>query len=139
MNLKEKFKQLAEDRGWRFVYARRDYQNLHEVTDFISDQMQEAGQGETVLFLDPIVRRREDVGQVRHSGNFMVLTQSDLDDSYDDRTKNYIDPLINDVMGGLANELRCDFDIDEWVSIELINIFDFNADGISVRFNLRGY
>ena len=139
MNLKEKLKQLAEERGWRFVYARRDYQNLHDVTHFIEDEMQEAGLGETVLFLDPITRRRENVGEIRHSGNFMVLTKSDLDDTYDHRTKFYIDPLLDEVMHGLADELRCDYDIDDWTAIELINVFDFNADGLSLRFNLKGY
>ena len=139
MNLKEKLKQLAEKRGWRFVYARRDYQNLHDVTHFIEDEMQEAGLGETVLFLDPIVRKREGVGEIRHTGNFMVLTSSDLDDSYDHRTEKYIDPLIAEVMNEVPNELRCDFDIDDWTGIELINVFDFNADGLSIRFNLKGY
>lgn len=138
MEVKNKLKDIATANGWRFVYARRDYQNLIDATQFISDQIANSGQGETVLFLDPLVRRSNDLG-ITYSGNFMVLTVSDFDDSYEDRMTNYIEPLIDKVMNKMKHQLRCNFDIEQWQSIEVINVFDFNADGLSVSFNLRGY
>ena len=136
MEVKAKLKELALANGWRFKYARRDYANLIDATAFISDEMRDTGAGETVLFLDPVVRKSEDIG-MRYTGNFMVLVSSDLDDDYDTRTEKYIDPLITKVMKEMKQKLRCTYDIDEWRSIEVINVFDFNADGLSVSFNLK--
>lgn len=136
MEVKTKLKQIALANGWRFVYARRDYQNLIDATAFISDEMRDAGAGETVLFLDPVVRKSESIG-MRYTGNFMVLTASDIDDSYEERAEKYIDPLIEKVMKEMKQKLRCVYDVDGWSSIEVINVFDFNADGLSVNFNLK--
>lgn len=136
MEVKAKLKEIALANGWRFKYARRDYANLIDATAFISDEMRDAGAGETVLFLDPVVRKSEDIG-MRYTGNFMILVSSDLDDDYDQRTEKYIDPLISKVMEDMKQKLRCTYDIDEWRSIEVINVFDFNADGLSVSFNLK--
>ncbi len=136
MEVKYKLKEIAEGYGWRFSYARRDYHNLIDATAFISDELSDAGAGETVLFLDPVVRRSEDVGMT-YTGNFMVLTVSDLDADYDQRY-SLIEPLIDLVMNHVKQKLRCEFVVSEWQSIEVINVFDFNADGLSVRFNLKG-
>jgi hypothetical protein len=136
MEVKEKLKEIALANGWRFKYARRDYQNLIDATAFISDEMRDAGNGETVLFLDPVVRKSEDLG-MRYTGNFMVLKSSNLDEGYEDRAEVNIDPLIQKVMVEMKNKLRCIYSIDNWTSIEVINVFDFNADGLSVAFNLK--
>ncbi len=138
MEVKEKLKELALANGWRFKYARRDYQNLIDATKFISDEMKDAGNGETVLFLDPVVRKTENLG-VRYTGNFMVLKSSNLDENYEDRTEINIDPIVNQVMTVMVQKLKCIYDVDNWTSIEVINVFDFNADGLSVNFNLKAY
>lgn len=138
MEVKEKLKELALANGWRFKYARRDYQNLIDATQFISDEMKDAGNGETVLFLDPVVRKTENLG-VRYTGNFMVLKSSNLDENYEDRTEINIDPIVNQVMTVMVQKLKCIYDVDNWTSIEVINVFDFNADGLSVNFNLKAY
>ena len=138
MELKTRLKEIADSYGWRFVYARRDYQNLIDATNFISDELRDAGKGETVLFMDPVTRRAENIG-TRFTGNFMVLTSSDFDNSYEERMLNYVDPLIRKVMNDMRAQLVCDFDVDDWTAIEVINMFDFNADGLNVRFNLKGY
>lgn len=137
MEAKQRLKEIANGYGWRFVYARRDYQNLVDATQFISDVMHDAGNGEIVLFMDPVTRKSEEIG-IRYTGNFMVLISSDLDESYEKRTEINIDPLIQKVMIEMKQKLRCDFDVDSWQSIEVINMFDFNSDGLSVSFNLKG-
>lgn len=136
--LKDKLKMFALSKGWRFVNARRDYQNLVDATNFVADEVEGYSVGETVLFLDPVIRKTEKDG-IRYSGNFMVLTKSDFDDDYESRQIKYIDPLVEVVMKSMFNKLRCDFDVDGWQAIEVINVFDFNADGLSINFNLKGY
>lgn len=136
MDVKDKLQEIATANGWRFVYARRDYANLIDATAFISDEMADAGNGEIVLFLDPVVRKSEDLG-MRYTGNFMVLTSSNLDMDYYTRSEKLIRPLIQKVMVEMKQKLRCVYDVDHWQSIEVINMFDFNADGLSVAFNLK--
>ena len=138
MALNEALQNIAIANNWEFKYARRDYQNLYEATQFIQDGIEGLGIGETVLFLDPVVRKYDREG-INYSGNFMILTKSDLDDSYEGKFEKYIEPLedkltqMHRALGG------CQFDINDWTAIEVVNVFDFNADGMSIRFALKGY
>ena len=139
MTLENKFKTLTETLGWTFVNARRDYQNLASVADFIADTMEGVGVGETFLFLDPVIRAKKTSEYIDYSGNFMVLTQSDLDETtYADRKTKYIDPINDILYGTFYDKLRCNFLISDWRSIEVINVFDFNGDGVSMKFTLKG-
>ena len=138
MDVKDKFESVAISYGWEFVHARRDYQNLIDATNFIADELEGYSIGETVLFLDPVTRNGESDG-IRYQGNFMVLTKSDLDDSYDQKYEKYIEPIIPIVLENFKNKIRCEFpEITSWKSIEVVNVFDFNADGLSVSFNVKG-
>ena len=139
MTAEAKLEALAIARGWAFVNARRDYQNLQQVANFIADSIEGYGVGETVLFLDPVVRVKKTTESIDYSGNFMVLTKSDFDEAtYADRKTKYIDPVIEIMHGDFYNKLRCDFKVLEWQSIEVINVFDLNGDGISVKFKMQG-
>lgn len=138
MEAKDKFEALALANGWRFVHARRDYQNLTDVLAFVSDSLEGYGSGETILFLDPvIVDGSSNDGNV-YSGNLMVLTKSDIDETYESKYTKYIEPLKEVIFGTFKNNVRCDFKINQWRAIEVINVFDLNADGLSVQFNLKG-
>ena len=139
MTVETKLETLATARGWTFINARRDYQNLQELVNFIADSMEGVGVGETFLFLDPVVRGKKTTEFITYTGNFMVLTKSDLDETtYADRKIKYIDPVIEIMYGAFYNNLRCDFKVLEWNSIEVINEFDLNGDGISMKFKLEG-
>ena len=134
-----KLKALATAQGWAFVNAPRSYQNLQDIANFIADTMEGVGVGETFLFLDPVIRAKKTSEYIDYSGNFMVLTKSDLDETtYADRKTKYIDPVIAILYGTFYNKLRCDFSISDWRSIEVINVFDFNGDGVSMKFTLKG-
>ena len=134
-----KLKALATAQGWAFVNAPRSYQNLQDIANFIADTMEGVGVGETFLFLDPVIRAKKTSEYIDYSGNFMVLTKSDLDETtYADRKTKYIDPVIDILYGTFYNKLRCDFLISDWRSIEVINVFDFNGDGVSMKFTLKG-
>ena len=139
MTAETKLETLAIARGWTFINARRDYQNLQELVNFIADSMEGYGVGETFLFLDPVIRGKKTTEFITYTGNFMVLTKSDLDETtYADRKIKYIDPVIEIMYGAFYNNLRCDFKVLEWNSIEVINEFDLNGDGISMKFKLEG-
>ena len=139
MTPETKLKELAVAQGWTFVNANQDYHNLQEVANFIADSMEGVGVGETFLFLDPVIRAKKTTEYMQYSGNFMVLTKSDLDETtYEDRKTKYIDPVIEILYGTFYNNLRCDFTISEWRSIEVINQFDLNGDGVSMKFTFKG-
>ena len=139
MTPETKLETLATARGWKFINARRDYQNLQELVNFIADSMEGFGVGGTFLFLDPVARGKKTTEYITYTGNFMVLTKSDLDETtYADRKTKYIDPVIEIMYGAFYNNLRCDFKVLEWNSIEVINEFDLNGDGISMKFKLEG-
>ena len=139
MTPETKLNELATAQGWTFVNAPRSYQNLQDIANFIADTMEGVGVGETFLFLDPVIRAKKTSEYVDYSGNFMVLTKSDLDETtYADRKTKYIDPVIDILYGTFYNKLRCDFSISDWRSIEVINVFDFNGDGVSMKFTLKG-
>lgn len=124
--------------GWRFSHARRDYQNLIAATQFVQDELEGLDVNETVLFLDPVTQKNVADGKI-YSGNFMVLTVSDLDMSHEDKRENYIKPLklVIDKMYSMFK--GCYFDVNDWTVIEVINVFDFNGDGVNVRFNVKEY
>lgn len=129
---------FAEAQSWKFLHARRDFQNLHDVTDFIHSETEGIDTGESIMFLDPIIRKPTN-DRVTVSGSFMILTNSDLDMTYEQKYVNYIAPLINLVQVTLYNKIRCTYDINDFTVVELINVLDFNGDGVHVSFNLTGY
>lgn len=136
--LKEKIEAMAISNGWQFVYARRDYQNLTDVLDFVDDAMEGYGVGETFLFMDPIKYDGSKTDGITYSGTFMVLTKSDLDDDYESKYIKYVEPLKTNLLGSFKNQLRCDFSVNAWGAIEVINVFDLNADGLNITYNLKG-
>lgn len=137
MDIKDKLESLATSYGWRFVHARRDYANLTQALSFVEDEAQKYGVGETILFLDPVVRDGSKTDGIVYSGNFMVLTISDLDGTYDNKYKDMIKPITDIVLVSMVNQLRCSYTVNQWRAIEVINVFDINADGLSVNFNLK--
>lgn len=137
MEVKDKLELLATSYGWRFVHARRDYQNLKDALAFIEEEMDGYGVGETILFLDPVIKDYSKSDGVVYSGNFMILTISDFDLSYEDKQQKYINPLIEIIQGKIRSNLRCTYKINQLKTIEVINFFDINADGLSIEFNLK--
>lgn len=138
MDISNDLKDYATLRGWKCHYARRDYQNLVDATTFVADTVEGYSEGETMMFIDPIRRKSLSDG-ISYAGSFMVLTKSDLDDDYFSRKQKYIDPLINTLLKTLKDRLKCNYDVDLWDSVEVINQFDWNADGLAITFSVRSY
>jgi len=138
MDLKTVFENLALSQVpvWGFEYARNDYQNLIDSTDFIADALEGYGVGETVMFVDPIKRGVNSRNEKTYTGSFMVLTKSDLDKTYDERHLLFIEPLISLLMVSFRNKLKCEYDVNTWDSTEVINMFDWNADGLLITYSI---
>ena len=138
MDVREFLNNQADANGWRFIHARRDYQNLTDVLHFFQDEIESFEDNESGIFLDPVITNREADG-IRYTGSFMLLTKPDPDMSYEQKYLTFIKPALDIINGSMWNSLRCNFDVSNWTAIEVINVFDFNADGVSVQFNLKGY
>src|SRR5690554_1348656 len=108
MDVSEAFESYATSKGWGYEYARRDYQNLIDATNFVADAVEGYGVGETIMLVDPISRRSKN-GSTSYHGSFMVLTKSDLDDDYASRKTKYIDPLLDIILKEMKSKLVCDF------------------------------
>lgn len=124
-------KQLAENNDWIFEYSRTDYQNL-----FSEMQIDKVH-----LFVDPITidSQFSDSGnEVKtFSGKLMLLLSSDIDESYSDKYISYIKPLMDESNQILKDVLTCsDYTINKFQSVEVINLFDQNLDGILINYSI---
>ena len=133
--MKEILKAIATANDWGFEYGREDFQNLYDVSE--SDN--------TIhLFLDPvgITKNRGDnqeVHSITYSGLFMLLKSSDVDEvSYEYRYENYIKPLIDTNITSIEDSLVCNSlaNIDTWDITEIINVFDYNLDGVMIKYKI---
>lgn len=136
MDIRQKLNEFATAQGWEFNHARRDFQNLQDITEWISSETESYATGQTFIFLDPVVREPSAAG-VRYTGNFLVLTNSDVDMDYQQKYTAYIEPLLSIVGKTLWNQLRCAYEMNNFKMVEVVNVFDFNADGLSVAFTLQ--
>lgn len=137
MDAKNKFEEIATAEGWGFIHARRDFQNLMDAAAFVADSVEGYGPGETVMVLDPIKRRTNKDNARTFTGNVMILTKADLDGTYEEKYNKNVAPLLEKVHKQIPAILNCIYDVEHWESIEVINVFDFNADGLSISFNLK--
>lgn len=135
INMYELLKSICEVNEFPFVYARRDYANLY-------DEVEKPNV--PYIFLDPIVRedRSNDMGvteSVIYSGHFMLVMSSDIDEqSYNYRYQTYIKPLIAEAIGKIKDGIRCGAGVtfNQWRTTEVINLFDYNFDGLIVGYNI---
>lgn len=138
MDIKTAIQEYCTSKSWKFVHGRKSDQNLIDITDVLKAEADNMSEGETMLFLDPVERISLEEG-IRYSGNFMVLTNSALDKSYEAKFTDYIEPLISIVLNDFKWYLNCDYDVERWRSIEVVNAFDLNADGLAISFTVKGY
>ena len=127
-----KLKQISEENNWVFNYARRDFANL----------LNQAEGNNTYLFLDPIQTSTDfdDYGNAESqtfTGSFMILKSSNLDEGYEERYLTDIKPLIESQLKLIEAEFACsDYIIDSWTTTEIINLFDYNFDGVVVKYSV---
>lgn len=118
-----------------FIYARKDFANL-------TDELET---GQTYVILDP-VQISENFGEYNelesrdYSGSFMVLVSSDIDKGdYDQRYTDQIKPILEGALASIIEDMRCNglISFSSWRTIEAINVFDYNLDGIVVTYQIK--
>lgn len=128
-------KDICQAEDWVFTYARKDFQNLFNELERVNIPH---------VFLDPVeIEDNENdmniVESKTYAGDFMIVLSSDIDEQdYERRYQLYIKPLIETAINTLKNSIRCDHDVtfNLWRTIEVINAFDYNFDGLIVKYNL---
>ncbi|WP_418513718.1 hypothetical protein [Corallibacter sp.] len=131
-------KNICNSNNWKFTYARKDFQNLYD------DEVLSAST--PYIFLDPVIITENfdefnNVESTNFSGAFMMLLSSDIDEEdYEYRYQTYIKPILNSNLSMMKNEITCNgnYSIDNWRLTEVINAFDFNADGVIVNYSING-
>lgn len=131
----EILKDFAAAESWLFDYGRSDFHNLFNESE---------QKDNTHLFLDPVEveKNRNDSGgieSITYSGNFMALYSSSIDEvSYEDRYEKYIRLILVKVIEAIEEHLICsnEASLDVWKTIEVVNVFDYNFDGILVTYRV---
>ena len=139
-DLVEVLEQQATTLGWTFSYGNKANQNLME-SDLVADRI--------YLLLDPVRRLRAfsefgGTGTSTFTGSFLLLVKSTIDQEYYEgqgteagKYKENIKPLLQTEIPKLEDVLNCDaYQINEWSIVDVVDILDFNADGIIVTFNI---
>lgn len=131
----DKLKSIAETNNWVFTYARKDYSNLYDEDIDVNIPH---------LFVDPIeldeiFDEYNNVESTNYNGSFMLLLSSDIDEEdYNSRYQKYIKPIINTSLQSIKDELQCEeITIQSWRVVEVIDVFDFNLDGVLVTFSIN--
>ena len=99
----------------------------------------------THIFLDPVViEKLRDSDNVVHtlnySGHFMLVFSSDIEEinAYETRYENYIKPAIDTYLETIEEALKCTYEANIlcWKITEVVNILDYNFDGIIVDYKV---
>lgn len=141
--LKELIEQHAATNGFYFIYGDKATHNLLGCVESL--------QGRKGLFLEPI-QSDQKFGQFggleseTYRGHFVLVVKSELDggspetggqDYYLQKYENNIKPAKENATV-LGTEIACaELEINEWSIVELINFFDENTDGVSVKFTIK--
>ncbi|TRX34958.1 hypothetical protein FNW52_12515 [Flavobacterium sp. ZT3R18] len=97
--------------------------------------------GKVHLFVDPITidSSFSDSGYETktYTGKYMLLVSSDIDEGYKDKFDNNIRPLITNSNQFVKDSILCsDYQINKFQTMEVINLFDFNLDGVLVTYSI---
>ncbi|MFV8339142.1 hypothetical protein ACNQGL_07710 [Flavobacterium sp. LB3P21] len=122
---------IAINNNWVFEYSRSDYQNLYNGMEI----------SKIHLFVDPITidSQFSDSGSETktYTGKFMLLVSSDVDEAYLTKYVDHIKPLITDSTQIIKDSILCsDYEINKFQTVEVINLFDVNLDGILVNYSI---
>jgi hypothetical protein len=124
-------KNVSTDNDFVFEYSRSDYQNLYDGMD----------NGKVHLFVDPITidSSFSDSGHETktYTGKYMLLVSSDVDEEYKDKFESNIRPLITNSNQLIKDSILCsEYQINKFQTMEVINLFDFNLDGVLVNYSI---
>lgn len=132
-DIKEIYEGYTKELGWAFSYGNKANQNLLQSN---------LDSNEIYFLLDPITRVIENkptgaTGYTDFNGEFLLVVKSNLDAEYENKYKDNIKPLF-DELDKFHKLLRCsDYEITEWSIVDVIDAFDINTDGLVVTYKVR--
>ena len=139
-DLVEILEQHSATLGWIFSYGNKANQNLIQ-GDLTPEKI--------YLILDPVKRKRAfsefgGTGDTTFTGSFLLLRASTIDQMYYEgqgteagKYKENIKPLLETEVVRLEDILNCaEYKINDWSIVDVVDVFDFNADGIVVTYNI---
>lgn len=133
VDIVEIFNEHTDTLGWNFTYGNKSNQNLLE-SDRISNKI--------YFLLDPVVRNEPpseyggDAG-IDFSGDFMIVVKSKLDDTYTDKYKNNIKPLLDELKRFKALIDCSKYEITSWSYIDATDVLDVNTDGLVITYKIK--
>ena len=142
MDIIDFFRSIATANNYTFSHGNRANHNLLEA---------DKDPGTIYFLVDPITESDDasEIGGAETTtidGSFMLLIQSDMDQTYDTQKTNdkdkgkyekNIKPLKTQV-AIIRDAIDCsDYERDTWSRIAVTNILDTNMDGIVVTFKLK--
>lgn len=141
MSIVDKIQTVAEAEDFEFFYGRRDFQNLIE-TDSDTD-------AKIYFLLDPVTSDFSMPSIPIHTGYFMLLSKSDLDEVYhnqleqdqaDGKFEKYIKDKKEYVRSTLKNLFECaSMYATKLIVTDIINLYDENMDGVLVQYTIEEY
>lgn len=129
------FEGIATAENWGFFYGRKDFQNLFD----------ELENNKVQMFLDPVISTKNrtssgnnTVDSVTYTGNFLLLLSSDIEEDYNTRYLNHIKPISETEIQLIEQSILCTgvATIDKWSETEVINVFDYNFDGLAINYSI---
>ena len=123
---------IAINNNWFFEYSRSDYQNLYDGMEI----------NKIHLFADPITIDTvftDSGNEIKtYTGKVMLLVSSDIDETYKTKYINNIKPLITTSTQVIKQSILCDdtMEINKFQTIEVINLFDVNLDGVLINYSV---
>lgn len=127
-------KAVCTTNSYPFTYARTDFQNLEEPAE---------QEDVPHVFLDPVeveevYNEYDQLIQRRYSGRFMILVSSSHDaEDYDAKFLANIKPILDTTVRTVRRGLHDEdwLSIELWRLTEIINVTDYNYDGVIVNFS----
>lgn len=124
-------KNVATANNWYFEYSRSDYQNLYDGMEI----------SKIHLFADPITIDTvftDSGNEIKtYTGKVMLLVSSDVDETYKTKYESHIKPLITNSTQIIKQSILCEdtIEINKFQTIEIINLFDVNLDGVLINYS----
>lgn len=130
MILKQLLENVATENEWQFDYGRQDHLNLGELE-----------KSQIKLFVEPIGEdpKFNEYGQetMTYFGRFVLAISSDVDENYPKKYEDYIKEMKENQLPKIKTKLQCHgYQINQFRTLEAINIHDQNADGVLVNYNI---
>lgn len=136
MDIKDWLQNYCDERQWVLVHGRRHDQNLDDAVNWFNEAIEDFGDREVFVFLDPYTTETNSDNIDTFTGSFMIASPNDLDDRDADIFNSIVKPL-KPLVKKISQSMRCTYDVNRFSQIDVYNVKDLNVSGINISFNLK--